>query len=312
MRDRIFAKLRGSNLHRQASTLACGSGSAIRQAEPARIGERGHSELRASYGVRVPFRSATIHCMNSNAQLAPPQTNGEIAAVELEARMRVRILRKIRRAIVTLAGAASVVSRVVLIGAGLASVSQPAPAQIPALTTVVVFADRPMPDQAWTALFHAVRNTVANNGVGRGMPGDAKLPGMDASAELVRGDTMRPGMPVGNAISVYLHGDCVLQPLARRTAYGVPLGWVLRRDGRIAPFIHVDCTRIGQMLGCQARGISPEARERMMAEAMARVVVHEWIHVAAQTDRHGQEGITKASFDVGDLMSEAKPRAAGR
>jgi len=49
-----------------------------------------------------------------------------------------------------------------------------------------------------------------------------------------------------------------------------------------------------------------------MAEAMARVVVHEWIHVAAQTDRHGQEGITKASFDVGDLMSEAKPRAAGR
>jgi hypothetical protein len=254
--------------------------------------------------------------MNSNAQLAPPQTNAEIAAVATEARMtarlRVRMARRIRQAIATLAGAASVVSRVVLLGAGLASVSQPAPAQIPAQTTVVVFADRPMPDQAWAALFRTVRNTVQNNGMGRGMADDANLPGLDGSAELVRGDTMRPGMPVGSAISVYLHGDCVLQPLAKRTAYGVPLGWVLMRDGRIAPFIHVDCTRIGQVLGAEAQGLDRDGRARMMAEAMARVVVHEWIHVATQSDRHGRQGITRASFDVGDLIGNAKPRGAGR
>ena len=66
------------------------------------------------------------------------------------------------------------------------------------------------------------------------------MTGADETAEFARGDTMRPGLLVANPIVVYLHGDCTLEPLARRNAYSVPLGWVRYENGQIAPFIHVD------------------------------------------------------------------------
>jgi hypothetical protein len=91
--------------------------------------------------------------------------------------------------------------------------------------------------------------------------------------------------------------------MPRRTAYGVPLGWVRRLDGRIEPFAHVDCARIGQVLGPQALGMDADRRNAVMAGAIARVILHEWIHIATQNPRHAERGITKAQFGVADLMT---------
>lgn len=178
--------------------------------------------------------------------------------------------------------------------------------------TVVIFPSHPMPEDEWAALFASVRAIASAERV-EGAGG----------AEFVRGDTMRPGLSVENALVVYLHGDCNLEPLFRRTAYSVRLGWVIREDGRsgsgksgasgqIDPYIHVDCTRIGQVLGPEARGLDREARDRMMAGAMARVLVHEWIHIARQTAEHGRNGITKSSFGVADLLGETETHVARR
>jgi hypothetical protein len=187
---------------------------------------------------------------------------------------------------------------------GLAGAQDPASTQTTtaARTSVVIFADRPVADEEWTALIDAVRKSVAAE----------KIDGVDQTAEILRGDAMYPGQLVVNPIVVYLHGNCILEPLPRRTAYSVPLGWVLRENGRIEPFIHVDCTRIGQVLGAQAQGLDKQARDRMMAGAVARVMVHEWIHVARQSAEHGRDGITKASFDEADLLGEPETRVARR
>jgi hypothetical protein len=171
-----------------------------------------------------------------------------------------------------------------------------------ARTTFVVFAERPMASDEWNSLFEAVERSETAD----------KVDGADGTVEFVRGDAVRPGMAVADPMVVYLHGDCALKPLVRRTAYSVPLGWVRRENGEIAPFIHVDCTRIGQVLGAQARGLDKYARDRMMAGAVARVVEHEWIHVARQSAEHGRDGITKASFGVGDLLGETETRVARR
>jgi hypothetical protein len=74
-------------------------------------------------------------------------------------------------------------------------------------------------------------------------------------------------------------------------------------DGRIAPFIHVDCTRIGQVLGPQALGLDRDRRNSLMGGAIARVVLHEWIHIATQSSSHAQRGISKAQFGVADLTA---------
>ncbi len=175
-----------------------------------------------------------------------------------------------------------------------------------ARTTLVIFPTRPMPDDEWTALFEAVQRTAAAE----------KIEGAE-DLDFVRGDTMRPGLSVQSAVVVYLHGNCNLEPLPRQTVYSVRLGWVIRENGGrengiIEPYIHIDCTHIGQVLGGRAQGLDREARDRMMARAVARVMVHEWIHVARQSAEHGRDGITKPSFGISDLLGEPDTHASRR
>lgn len=162
-------------------------------------------------------------------------------------------------------------------------------------TTIVLFADRPMPDAQWADLLSSMGTEPAD--------GEAEMQPLMKNAEILRGDLIRPGIRVQKAIVVYLHGDCTLDPLVRRVAYAVPLGWVHRRHGRIEPFVHVDCTRIGQVLGPQVRGIKRDQRMRVMAGAIARVVLHEWIHIATQSPAHAESGVARAQFGVADLMA---------
>jgi hypothetical protein len=217
--------------------------------------------------------------------------------------MRVNVFRKIRRivpALIALAGFALSLQ---------SARGQDAPvAQTTGgtRTTVIVFPHQPMPDDEWAALFEEVQRTAHAE----------KIEGA-GDVEFVRGDTMRPGLSVERDMVVYLHGNCNLEPLPRRSGYSERLGWVIRENGgrengRIDPYIHVDCTRIGQVLGAQAQGLDKQARDRMMAGAVARVMVHEWIHVARQSAEHGRNGITKASFGVADLLGEPETRVARR
>ena len=166
-------------------------------------------------------------------------------------------------------------------------------------TTVVVFADRGMQPEQWSALLAALRSAVASGG--------AEAQTLDRNADFVRGDQVVPGFLVQSAITVFLHGNCTLSPLAHRTAFAVPLGWVRRVDGRIEPFVHVNCTPIGKVLGPQAMWMNKERRTQAMAEAMARVILHEWIHIATQNAGHAERGIAKAEFGVADLMGGIRP-----
>jgi len=161
-------------------------------------------------------------------------------------------------------------------------------------TTVVVFADRPMRQGQWAALLSALKTNLAEGG--------DEAQSLDGTAEFIRGDAVLLGLTVDSAIIVFLHGNCELEPQARRTAFGVPLGWVYRHQGRIEPFAHVDCTRLGQVLGPRAQGVNRDRRATMMADAMARVILHEWIHIATQCPAHAEQGIEKAQFGPADLL----------
>jgi hypothetical protein len=196
--------------------------------------------------------------------------------------------------LICLLGAAQVLA---MAGSGASAQAQ-VPDASPARTTVVVFADQPMQEAQWSELFAALRAGLAFGG--------AETEPLDDEAEFVRGDSAPSGFRVQSAIVVYLHGDCNLAPLPRRTAYGVPLGWVRRVDGRIEPFAHVDCTRIGQVIGVQALRMGTVRRNTVMAGAIARVIVHEWIHIAAQSSSHTERGIEKAQYGVTDLMAGEK------
>jgi hypothetical protein len=157
--------------------------------------------------------------------------------------------------------------------------------------TLVVFAERPMSDVQWTALSTALRREIADE------------PQLKAGAELLRGETMPRGLEVTNPISIYLHGECDLIVVPQPRPLGA-LGWVRRVHGEIEPFVHVDCGKIAQELGPVAFGMSSNRRQVVMGEAVARVIAHEWIHIATQNPGHTEDGVAKSSFGILDLLAE--------
>ena len=177
-----------------------------------------------------------------------------------------------------------------------------------AQTTLVIFSDRPMPPDLWPALVAALRAELAS-----GAPETRVLAGQtgepsNLSVQIIRGDAIVPGMEFHHPIEVFLHGACVPMPRPSPTfgfapLNGAALGWVIQVHGHIDPFAHVECSRIGQMLGQPATALSPDRRTRLMADAIARVILHEWIHIATQNPDHSKRGISKASFGLADLNS---------
>ena len=164
-------------------------------------------------------------------------------------------------------------------------------------TTVVVFADHPLRKGEWPSLFAAIRSVLAELVDERAA--------IDMNPDLVQGDALVPGLRVDAGLSIYLHGDCDfgLHP-PRGYPAGATLGWVWQRQGSIEPFVHVDCTSIGQVLEPGIYWFSKDQRIHAMAGAIARVIVHEWIHIATQNAGHSAQGVTKAHFGIDDLLSE--------
>jgi hypothetical protein len=162
-------------------------------------------------------------------------------------------------------------------------------------TTMVVFAEKRMADSEWAALFDALQKGAES--------AHKEEPGLKGGLDLVRGDTIVHGLEVDRPISVYLHGDCTLLPMPRYASLGA-LGWVRLVHGRIEPFIHVECAQIVQELGPLVLGMNRKRRDAVMGEAMARVIVHEWVHVATQNAGHAAHGVAKSSFGVADLLAE--------
>jgi hypothetical protein len=160
---------------------------------------------------------------------------------------------------------------------------------------MVIFAQRRMTDSEWAALLDALQKGIRN--------AQEDTPALKGGVDLVRGDTIARGREVDRPISVYLHGYCTLVPMPRYTALGA-LGWVRLVHGQIEPFIHVDCAEIAQELGPLVLGMNRKRRDTVMGEAIARVIVHEWIHVATQNPGHAKHGVAKSSFGVADLLAD--------
>ena len=202
------------------------------------------------------------------------------------------------------------------------------PAKIPdqapaAQTTLAIFLDQPMPDDLWPSLVAALREQLDSGSLEtRVLIGETTGHAIASATEqaagkhlsnqvqIVRGDAIEPGLLVEKSITVRLHGECRITPRPRpilfddtmALAQGT-LGWVRSDHGHIEPFVHVECSRLGLMLATQAFGLDRDRRNRLMAVAIARVILHEWIHIASQNPHHSEHGLAKAQFGVTDLLA---------
>jgi hypothetical protein len=104
----------------------------------------------------------------------------------------------------------------------------------------------------------------------------------------------------GRIFSVALSGSCV--GMARETRETGPLGWTQVVDGRVLPYIEIDCHRVRSLLTPQWSQASEVRRELYLGKALARVLAHELVHAMTRTLHHGDEGLRKWALSPMDLM----------
>jgi hypothetical protein len=98
-----------------------------------------------------------------------------------------------------------------------------------------------------------------------------------------------PGMDFPEIVQVRLEGDCSSGEQHTHGATPGPLGWVLQVEGRIQPFVFVDCNRITKTLEGELRGKTASERREKLARAISRVIAHELIHIGTQDARHREQ-----------------------
>jgi hypothetical protein len=167
-------------------------------------------------------------------------------------------------------------------------------------TTIIFYAQPKVSENLWPVLFQVLRADLAD--------GADEIPNgfvLDQQAAFVHGSDDLRGRLFSRIIVVKLLGRCDVLPQSDHPSRG-PLGWVPLVSGTIQPFISIDCARIAEVLRPASAGLSKQDRQYMMDQAIAHVVIHEWIHIATQSTRHSSRGISQAYLSVNDLIEEPK------
>jgi hypothetical protein len=166
-------------------------------------------------------------------------------------------------------------------------------------TAIIVYAQPQVEDALWNDLLQSLQADLAA-GIGESSNGFA----LQHNATYFRGHDLPAGIDFSQVIVVKLLGRCDVLPQSNRPALKGPLGWVPLVSGRIQPYIFVDCERIAQVLRTKSAGLTKYERRHEMTQAIAHVVIHEWIHIATQSPAHGSHGVTKQFLSPEELTVE--------
>lgn len=172
-------------------------------------------------------------------------------------------------------------------------------------TALVFYAQPQVSDNLWPDLFQSLHADLAA-GIGESPTGLV----LDQDPAYFRADGLAIGINFSTVIVVKLLGRCDVSPQSALLSRKGPMGWVLEASGKIQPYIFVDCARIAQALRTRPAGLNNGERRHEMAQAIAHVVIHEWIHIATQSPAHGAHGITKQFLSPEELIAEPRNKTA--
>jgi hypothetical protein len=168
-------------------------------------------------------------------------------------------------------------------------------------TAVIFYLAPQVNDELWPDLLASLHADLAA-GIGESAHGFA----LEQNPAYFRGNDLPADIDFSKVIVVKLLGRCDVLPQSDHPSLKGPLGWVRQVSGKIQPFIFVDCERIAQALRSHSVGLNKYERRHEMAQAIAHVVIHEWIHIATQSPAHGARGVTKQFLSPEELTAEPR------
>lgn len=104
-------------------------------------------------------------------------------------------------------------------------------------------------------------------------------------------------------VVIRFRGGCRLLD-GERPAYRGPLGITHISEGRILPFVDLDCERVRSILTAETSARMFPLTQYSLGRAMGRVAAHELYHVLAESQEHAAAGIAKASLSSAELLAE--------
>jgi len=97
-------------------------------------------------------------------------------------------------------------------------------------------------------------------------------------------------------------GDCVPSFDDPSRHLAPVLGFTHVSDGRIIPFLEINCDHVAALLGDGHTGATRAQRIEFMSRALAHVLAHELFHVLMESGGHSRFGLAKSHMTRGDLV----------
>jgi hypothetical protein len=166
-------------------------------------------------------------------------------------------------------------------------------------TAVVFYAQPQVSEDILPSLFQIVRADLAGGELANGVA-------LDKDPILVRGSDDLMGVTFSSIVSVRLLGRCDVFPQTDHPELRGPLGWVPLVSGKIQPYVFIDCVRLAQELRPAVAGLRKDDRRYAMMQAIAHVLIHEWTHIATQSDAHQRRGIMQPYLSANQLIAGPK------
>ena len=170
-------------------------------------------------------------------------------------------------------------------------------------TEIVFGAQLQVNDELWPVLFQSLRVDLT-----AGSDESPKGVVLDRNPALILHQDLVPETAFGFVFQVKLLGSCDVLSAGYYPFPNGPLGWVKMVSGHIQPLISIDCTRLAQSLGPEARNLHKQGRRRATAQALAHILIHEWIHIATQRPSHDVHAIMKSSISVKELIADPRDK----
>lgn len=120
-------------------------------------------------------------------------------------------------------------------------------------------------------------------------------------------ETASPREDSGRLVVVRFTGSCSFddynasRPVA--PVKGQPLASTDIANGRVLPFVSVQCSRVRDLIAPSVIGTRSSDRDTALGAAIGRVMAHEIYHVLSGERKHSQSGVAAECMGVRDLLA---------
>jgi hypothetical protein len=131
----------------------------------------------------------------------------------------------------------------------------------------------------------------------------AAIPDLNLQLSWLKSSDLTTGIDLDRPIQVQLMGRCNLAGAPEKTSREPgPFAWAHVSDGRVLPFIEVDCDRIRGALFSTMWGEDFQHRDFLLGRALARIIAHELHHVVNCEVHHSEEGLAQPRLTAASLI----------